>query len=1044
MVDISARLRDSLGGRYEIERELGRGGMALVFLARDLKHERPVAIKVIRPELSASLGSDRFLREIKIAAKLQHPHIVPLYDSGQADGLLYYVMPYVEGEALRERLKREKQLPLEDALQISRDMAAALGHAHSHGVVHRDIKPENVLISGEQAMVADFGIAHAVSEAGGETLTDSGMVIGTPAYMSPEQATGEHELDSRSDIYSLGCVLYEMLAGETPFTGPSGQAIIARHVSQPPPSLRIVRPSVPLSVERALEKSLAKVPADRYATAHQFSQALTRVSAAVSLRRVKRWVWATTWSTAAVVVLAFVALVVWPGVFRGESLRPGYFVVGSLVEPGAVQDTYVHRGLVEALRQAVRQLPDATLEESTRVNSQRQERGEPQTIGDWLEITRRLGAAELVLLSITSAGDSTQVEVHRFDARTGESLGRALPVMFAGQVDPNTVIEELAERLFDMPPNSITLPVYGSEEAVREYSAGAIALATFNLREAEGHFLRALDLDRGHARASLWLAQVRMWAGDPPDSWLAAAQRAAESERLAADVDEAARARALFLLASKQLPQACALYDSLVNESRTSFHAWYGLAECHRSDHIVVPDSASPSEWRYRTSFGEAADAYERAFDLAPSFAFAWKQSVLVRLDSVLFTQSNMIRMGLPLSPDTGYFGAFVSLIDDTLAFVPYRLTDVLNAETRAGPLRHREAVQQSQERLGRIVRSWHGAFPDSSAPNWALARTQELEFQLDGRGEALETVRHAGEAAHTAGDSLNAALVETRVLLKLGRFDEARVRALSVLDWWDAPTAEYAREMIGLATLVGWPRRAADLSEASASLLHHDLGEPVRDLPMPVLRRRQRLMAYAAVGAPSDSINALTVSTEDLLRAQESAGTADWLRCRLIGQPLQYAYPVTGQVTGDTTCWGTSYILKMQWSANTGDTAGVVESIRWLDDVRSDQRPGDAAIDGVYQEAWVALQVGDTAWATSHLDLALAALETSGLDLLRQPEQAAGLVRAMALRAELAAAAGDERTARQWAEPVVALWGETREAELQEVIARMREVSGS
>src|SRR5436309_2157563 len=232
MPELLDRLRAALVDRYAIEREVGRGGMATVYLAQDVRHHRPVAVKVLHPHLAVSLGSDRFLREIQIAARLQHPHIVPLYDSGQAGDLLYYVMPFVEGESLRRRLEREKQLPLDDALKLARAVAAALDYAHRHNVVHRDIKPENVMLNEGEAMVTDFGIAKAVSAAAADTLTQTGTAVGTPAYMSPEQAAGEAELDGRSDVYSLGCVLYGMLAGRTPFTGPTAPAIIARSFTE--------------------------------------------------------------------------------------------------------------------------------------------------------------------------------------------------------------------------------------------------------------------------------------------------------------------------------------------------------------------------------------------------------------------------------------------------------------------------------------------------------------------------------------------------------------------------------------------------------------------------------------------------------------------------------------------------------------------------------------------------------------------------------------------------------------------------------------------
>jgi serine/threonine-protein kinase len=263
-----------LADRYTVERELGRGGMAVVFLAHDAKHDRRVAIKVLRPELAAALGAERFLREIEIATRLTHPHILPVHDSGKAGGLLYYVMPFVEGESLRSRLDRERQLPLEDALQITREVADALSHAHSHDVVHRDIKPENILISGGHAVVSDFGIARAITAAGGERLTETGIALGTPAYMSPEQASGEHRVDGRSDVYTLGCVLYEMLAGHPPFTGTTAQEVLARHSLDAVPRLSAARPAVPPQIERAVNIALAKVPADRFRTAQQFSDAL--------------------------------------------------------------------------------------------------------------------------------------------------------------------------------------------------------------------------------------------------------------------------------------------------------------------------------------------------------------------------------------------------------------------------------------------------------------------------------------------------------------------------------------------------------------------------------------------------------------------------------------------------------------------------------------------------------------------------------------------------------------------------------------------------
>lgn len=275
MTDLIVRLQAALESRYAIERELGHGGMATVFLARDLRLGRPVAIKVVRPDLAASLGAERFLAEIRVTANLQHPNLVPLFDSGEADGLLFYVMPFVEGESLRDRLTREGQLPIDEALQLAREIAGALAHAHKLGIVHRDVKPENVLLGGEHALVMDFGIARAVTAAGGNRITEVGVTLGTPAYMSPEQAMAELELDGRSDQYSLGVVLYEMLAGELPYRGPNARTILVRQLTDPAPSVRVPRDTVPAAVDAAIRRALAAAPADRFATISAFADALT-------------------------------------------------------------------------------------------------------------------------------------------------------------------------------------------------------------------------------------------------------------------------------------------------------------------------------------------------------------------------------------------------------------------------------------------------------------------------------------------------------------------------------------------------------------------------------------------------------------------------------------------------------------------------------------------------------------------------------------------------------------------------------------------------
>ena len=329
------RLTAALADRYRVERELGAGGMATVYLAHDLKHDRDVAIKVLHPDLAAALGGERFLSEIKTTAKLQHPHILPLLDSGSADGLLFYVMPYIAGETLRTRLQRERQLPIDDALRIAREVADALGAAHAIGIIHRDIKPENILLQGGHALVADFGIALAVQQASGARMTQTGLSLGTPQYMSPEQAMGEKSLDLRSDIYALGAVTYEMLAGEPPFTGPNVQAIVAKVLSSEPEPVTTIRKAVPAHVAAAVHTAIEKLPADRYASAAEFVAALgdpntmrttTRTGARASASQSQPWRRVALASMA--VALAMIVFVAWSSTRTVIATGPTEYDVG--------------------------------------------------------------------------------------------------------------------------------------------------------------------------------------------------------------------------------------------------------------------------------------------------------------------------------------------------------------------------------------------------------------------------------------------------------------------------------------------------------------------------------------------------------------------------------------------------------------------------------------------------------------------------------------------------------------------------------------------
>src|SRR5437879_4302528 len=365
MRDLEERLRAALADRYALERELGRGGMAVVFLARDRRHDRAVAIKVLRQEIAAALGAERFLREIQIAAKLHHPHILPLYDSGAAGELLYYVMPYVEGESLRQRLEREKQLPVEEALALARQVAGALAYAHRHDVVHPDIKPGNILLESGEAVVADFGIARAITAAGGDKLTQTGIAIGPPLYMSPEQAAGGGAMERRSDLSSLGCGLSEVRGGQPPLVGGTAQAILARHALDPVPPLRTARATLSGAVEQALDRALAKSPADRYATALQFAEALGVSGRAVMPSASGRSRWRAALGVGLALVALGVGLALWRAGRRAAPPAVGVpaYAASVAVLPfetigGGPQDEYFSDGMTDEIITQLAQIPE--------------------------------------------------------------------------------------------------------------------------------------------------------------------------------------------------------------------------------------------------------------------------------------------------------------------------------------------------------------------------------------------------------------------------------------------------------------------------------------------------------------------------------------------------------------------------------------------------------------------------------------------------------------------------------------------------------------
>ncbi|PYO96715.1 MAG: hypothetical protein DMD60_09310 [Gemmatimonadetes bacterium] len=555
MSDLAGRLEVALTGRYAVERELGHGGTAFVFLGRDPKHERLVAIKVLRPELAMALGAERFLREIKVTARLNHPHILPLLDSGEAGGFLYYAMPYVEGESLRDRLDQQHHLPVEEALIIAREVADALEYAHQHGVVHRDVKPENILLSAGHAVVADFGIARAIQAAGDQTVTQTGILLGTPAYMSPEQVAGESELDGRSDIYSLGCVLYEMWAGAPPFAGSSAQAVMAMRLTQRPSDVSSVRDAVPLWGSRAVARALARDPADRYGTAAQFAAALIAPE---------------------------------PGspALRDSAVEKSIAVLPFTNMSSDAEIEYFGDGIAEEIINALAQLPGLRVAGRSSAFSFKGKHEDLRVIGDKLSVgtvlegsVRKAGAQLRITAQLIKVADGFHLWSERFDREPAD--------VFAIQEEiARTIAERLQVSLAGSDQRTLVRPHTENLEAYHLYLKGRGLLykrgvAIWQALEA---FRAAFELDPQYALASAGLADAYTLLGmygvlSPRDALPHARAAARRSVELGPELAEAHNAVAGVRLWDWDWPGADREFRKALqlNPSYAQARCWHGM-----------------------------------------------------------------------------------------------------------------------------------------------------------------------------------------------------------------------------------------------------------------------------------------------------------------------------------------------------------------------------------------------------------------------------------------------------------------------------------
>lgn len=1042
----------ALGDRYRFEREIGRGGMAHVYLAEELRHARPVAIKILSEELARVVGPDRFLREVDVAAQLNHPNILPLLDSGTIPASSgqperpYFVMPYVAGESLKDRLARGP-LELPEALTIVRAVAGALDHAHGHRIIHRDIKPANILLSGGTAVVADFGIARALDRsATEESLTGTGLVIGTPHYMAPEQAGAGMPVDGRADVYALGCVVYEMLSGAPPFPAPNMLEVIAQHRLNTPPTLGAVRPALPLGVVVAVDTALAKDPDARFSSAGTFAEALEDAihgtgSGAVPARATQaahRRQWRGV-GIAAAIVMAGAAVMMTrrsggPAATVADSAR--YAILP--FESARPQDSMPLGA--DALRDAFARWGGVNVADAFQLRDQlaRHHLRVARTGDEAVGIALSVGAGRHVRTTVSRAGDSLRV-----DATLYNSTSRSPLTTFSVTVDSQlrnieSAMESLADSLLlrgrstpaALGPAPGAGQRYGTRSvpASRAFWEGQQALQEWNLARADTAFAASVTADRAFAQAALWLALVRSWGGQPTASWSALAyQSQAHHEQLS--VRDRIVAMALASRARGDLASACHQWSAVTRAFASDFVSWYGLGDCLASDDAVVKDRDSPSGWRFRTSYHSALTAYRQAYLLMPSILLALQDRDFQSVRRLFKTSSYDFRNGY--AQDGTQFWARPAWAGDTLALVPW-------PAQRASSSAHldptvSDAIVHQRRLFYQTVAAWVAAYPDSPDALAALAQAREL---LGDQG-AVQSLAEARRLEQNPDDRRR--LGTDLVWLQLKRalpddsigLEQATALADSLLREHASATETGAYQLAALAAVTGRAALAVQLVRRTGVGL-------LLDAPPALTQTGPSLELLSAIGASGDTLAQLEDAVRQAIRQQLVPAERPSARMRWLGRPATLAYPAYRSPDITALRGQGDYFLDAIAALESGDTTTALELVEAAARRRATSGVMYVTVDQLPALAALYDRAGRRPKAIQLLDAALLHLFGAGPEALSDPVRAASLGRSIALRADLAAIAGDTMTAARWGRTVSILW-RSSDPGLQVTVRRMR-----
>lgn len=1038
-------------GRYTIERNLGRGATAIVYLARDSRTDRPVAIKVLRTDLAESLGSPRFLHEIKLTQALHHPRILPVLDSGEYDGQLYFVLPYMDGGNLRERLEHEPQLPLTEAVTIAWTIADALAHAHAQGFIHRDVKPENILFSTGEACLADFGIARAIERSIEDTTTSTGIARGTPAYMSPEQASGAHEYDGRSDVYSLACVLYEMIAGMRPFVGATTQAVISQRFQHSPRELNVYRPNVGSKLESVIARAMQLLPADRYKTAAEFAGALRAIPVEEYEAAPKRAKWlrelvrtpARRIALAAGVFLVVATLAVeaprvWSSRRAGVAADTTRIVMLPL--EGRASGAAPWRD-DDLMHQALSRWRGLHVVDQFQVADGMRRAGRIESSENAAALARSLGAGRYIRGQLNPQGNEWRAYVALFDVGNDRPLYTASGRIPNDLSEATTTYARLADSLLlrGAPADSTPENQVGSRSlpAVQAFARAQAALDEWDLTAADSAFQAATVFDPDYARASLWLAQVGAWREQPPSTWASLAERALALSPQLTD-RERELATALLLLGHGEYARSCDVYSRMRARNDRDFAAWFGLGQCRMMDRIVVADPTIPSGWRFRANLGRATEAYSKAFEILPSVHRGYERGAFERLRNLLFV-SQFIIPGYGQSDSAVFYGR-AGLVGDSLVLVAYPWQVIFAGGSSSIPPGYQQALARLRREFRRIAANWSAAYPRKSSAKQAVA----ISLELLGDHSSIDTLRLARRLETDPSRRLVLASAEVVLMTKFGLPDDLPLLAAaqrladsllsdggpySLLSDGGPYSLAEADALAPIAALVGHCAQVDGLVRRAVPVA----GYP--GMPALLLAEANVLVTRMAMGCSLRTTNLGSVAAL-LERTVGSTSREQHTRIEqmLLYRPVVLAPFLDRRETDHIAGASDDGLLVAAHAATHGDNDRARTA---LIAVESKVGPVVPTPDITLARARLWVQLGDSARAIRTLDTSLNSVRSYDADGLSEPAKLGALVQAMMLRGALAEKRSDHAVARRWANAARTLWS-SADQELKSEVGRI------